>query len=98
MCERRGYGEVGVDELRDINHRDVGDLSSGQHLAAKVMLAIVLPAVDPSASVLGRGKLQRGVMLVGLWQLFRPVFERGEFAFGIAAVQADREATLATAC
>ena len=93
MRERRGHGKVGVDELREFNHRDVGDLTSGQHLASKVMLAVVLPAVDPSASVLCRSKLQWGMMLVGLWQLFRPVFERGEFALGVAAVQADREAT-----
>ncbi|MEO8497543.1 MAG: hypothetical protein ABI614_20945 [Planctomycetota bacterium] len=32
MCERRGHGEVGIDELRDVDDRDVGDLSSGQHL------------------------------------------------------------------
>ena len=34
-------------------------------------------------------------MLVGLWQLFRPVFEHGEFAFGIAAVQTNGEAASA---
>ena len=91
-CRHR---EVSVDELRDIDDRNVGDLTSGQHLASEVILAVVLPTVDPRAPVLRRSELQGGVMLVGLWQVLRPVFEEGEFALGVAAVQADREASLA---
>ena len=95
MSERRRHREVGIDELWNVDDRNVGDLSSSQHLASEVILAVVFPAVDPRAPVLRRSELQGGVMLVGLWQVLRPVFEEGEFALGVAAVQADREASLA---
>ena len=44
-------------ELWNVDDCNVGDQSSGQYLASKVVLAVVLPTVDPSASILGRGKL-----------------------------------------
>ena len=54
MCERRSHGEVGVDELWDVDDRDVGDLSSGQHLPSEVVLSVVLPAVLPCSMARSR--------------------------------------------
>ena len=94
MGERRGHGEIGVGELRDVDDGDVRDLPRGQHLPSEIVLAL-LPTDDPRRPVLPRSELQRGVLLVRLWQLFRPMFADGQFALGVAAVQTNGEAASA---
>ena len=91
MCERRGHGEIGVGELRDVDDGDVRDLPRGQQLPSEIVLAL-LPTDEPRRPVLPWSELQRCVLFVRFRQLFRPVFADGQFALGVPAVQTNGEA------
>ncbi len=91
MCERGSHGEIGVDELWHVDDRDVGDLPCRQHLPSEVVLSVMLPADNPGTAFLW-SKLQRSVLFVGVRQIIWAALEQGEFALGIATVQANGEA------
>ena len=93
MRERCGHREVRVHELWDVDDRNIRDLPSGQHLTSEIVL-VLLSTNDPLRTVRLRCKLQWGVLLVGLGQVIG-MFEGGQFAFGVATVQADGEASAA---
>ena len=90
MGERRSHGKIGVGELRDVDDGDVGDLPRCQHLPSEVVLAL-LSADKPRRPVFPWSELQRRVLFVRLWRLFRPVFADGQFALGVVSVQTNGE-------